>query len=137
VANDMGRQRLGAWVFSGFGLVALMLGTGGVFGLVAYLAESRRREFGVRLALGATRGDVVRRGVAAGVAPVSIGSVAGILLAALVARLFVSLLPGVSALDPVTYLSVAILMIGCAAMAGLCAAWRLRHIAPGDALRAE
>ena len=54
IARDLGRQRLGAWFFSGFGLVALVLGAGGVFGLVAYLAESRRREFGVRLTLGAT-----------------------------------------------------------------------------------
>jgi hypothetical protein len=49
VARDLGRRRLGAWFFSGFGLIALVLGAGGVFGLVAYLAESRRREFGVRV----------------------------------------------------------------------------------------
>jgi putative ABC transport system permease protein len=137
VARDLGPQRLGAWFFSGFGLVALVLGAGGVFGLVAYLAESRRREFGVRLALGATPGDLVWRGVGAGLMPVSIGATAGLLVAALVARLFVAVLPGLSALDPLTYASVALLMVGCAAVAGLAAAWRLRHIAPGDALRAE
>ena len=72
VARDLGRQRLGAWFFSGFGLIALVLGAGGVFWLVAYLAESRRREFGIRLALGATSGHLVRRGVVAGVVPVAI-----------------------------------------------------------------
>lgn len=41
MARDLGRQRLGAWFFSGFGLVAVVLGVGGVFGLIAYLAESR------------------------------------------------------------------------------------------------
>jgi putative ABC transport system permease protein len=137
VARDLGRQRLGAWFFSGFGLIALVLGAGGVFGLVAYLAESRRREFGVRLALGATPGDLVWRGVAAGLAPVSTGASGGLLLSALVARVFVSMLPGLSALDPLTYASVAILMVGCASAAGLAAAWRLRRVAPGDALRAE
>jgi hypothetical protein len=54
VERDIGGQRLGAWFFSGFGLTALLLGVIGVFGLVAYLAESRQREFGVRLAFGAT-----------------------------------------------------------------------------------
>jgi ABC-type antimicrobial peptide transport system permease subunit len=137
VRRDLGRQRLAAWFFSGFGLVALVLGAGGVFGLVAYLAESRRREFGVRLALGATPRDLVWRGVVAGLVPVSIGTAAGLVLAALVSRVFVALLPGLSAFAPLTYASVAALMIGCAAAAGVAGAWRLRRTAPADALRAE
>ncbi len=137
VARDLGRQRLGAWFFSGFGLIALVLGAGGVFGLVAYLAESQRREFGVRVTLGATPGDLVRRGVAAGLAPVGIGAVAGLVVAAIAARLFSTALPGLSPLDPLTYASVAVLMTTCAAGAGLTAAWRLRTAAPADALRAE
>ena len=137
VARDLGRQRLGAWFFSGFGLIALVLGAGGVFGLVAYLAESRRREFGVRVALGATPRDLVRRGVAAGLVPVSIGAVTGLVVAAIVTRLFVTALPGLSTLDPLTYASVAMLMTTCAAGAGFTAAWRLRTATPADALRAE
>jgi putative ABC transport system permease protein len=137
VARDLGRQRLGAWFFSGFGLVALVLGAGGVFGLVAYHAESRRREFGVRLALGATPRDLVWRAAAAGLAPVATGVAAGLVLASLVVRVFVALLPGLTALDPLIYAGVGILMIGSAAVAGLAAAWRLRRAAPGDALRAE
>jgi putative ABC transport system permease protein len=137
VARDLGRQRLGAWFFSGFGLIALVLGAGGVFGLVAYLAESRRREFGVRVALGATPRDLVRRGVAAGLVPVGVGAAAGLIAAAIVARVFVSALPGLSTLDPLTYVSVALLMTACAAGAGLTGAWRLRTVAPADALREE
>jgi predicted permease len=137
VADDLGRQRLGAWFFSGFGLVALLLGAGGVFGLVAYLVESRRREFGVRLAIGATPGHLVRCGLAAGLTPVAIGTAAGVLVAALVARVFVTLLPGLSTLDPITYVSVSLLMIGGTAVAGFAAAWRLRRIGPAEALRAE
>ena len=133
----MGRQRLGAWFFSGFGLTALLLGVGGVFGLVAYLAESRYREFGVRLALGATPRDLVRHGLAAALAPVTLGAAAGLVFAALVARLFTSLLTGLSALDPLTYAGVAVTMLGCAALAGLGAAWRLRRVVPVDALRTE
>jgi len=108
VMRDLGRQRLGALFFSAFGLVALALGAGGVFGLVAYLAESRRREFGVRLALGATPGDLIRSGVAAGLVPVLLGVGTGLLAAAIVARVFVSLLPGLRPLDPLTYGTVGI-----------------------------
>jgi putative ABC transport system permease protein len=137
MARDLGRQRLGAWFFSGFGLVALVLGAGGVFGLVASLAESRRREFGVRLALGATPRDLVWRGVAAGLTPAAIGTGLGLVCAAIVSRIFVAVLPGLSALDPATHTGVALLMIGCATASGLSAAWRLRRLAPGEALRAE
>jgi putative ABC transport system permease protein len=137
LARDLGRQRLGAWFFSGFGLAALMLGVGGVFGLVAYMAESRRREFAVRLALGATQRDLVQHGVRAALVPVTVGVVAGLIGAALVARLFTSLLTGLSSLDPLTYATVAVTMLGSATLAGLSAAWRLRRLMPTDALRME
>jgi predicted permease len=137
IARDLGRQRLGAWFFSGFGLVALLLGVLGVFGLVAHLAESRQREFGIRLALGATPGDLVRRGLVAAVIPVSAGLCIGLLCAAGISRLFTSLLTGLSALDPLTYLVVALTMLGCATAAGVGGAWRLRRLAPLEALRTE
>lgn len=137
VTRDLGRQWLGAWFFSGFGLVALLLGAGGVFGLVAYLAESRRREFGVRLTLGATPRDLLRRSLAAGLKPVSMGAAAGLVLAALIARVFVAWLPGLSTLDAPTYASVAVLMIGSAAAAGLAGGWRVRHLSPAEALKTD
>lgn len=136
VARDIGRQRLGAWFFSGFGIAALLLGVGGAFGLVAYLSESRRREFGVRLALGATMSDLVRHGLYAALVPVSAGVAVGLALGALVSRLFSALLVGVSAIDAATYAAVAAAVLSCAAMAALAAAWRLRRTTPSDALRA-
>ena len=136
IARDIGRQRLGAWFFSGFGLAALLLGVGGAFGLVAYLAESRRREFGIRLALGADMSHLVRRGLAAALAPVSAGVAAGLILAGIVSQVFAALLAGISALDAVTYLLVAVTMLSCATIAALAAAWRLRRTNPCDALRA-
>ncbi len=135
VARDIGRQRLGAWFFSGFGLAALLLGIGGAFGLVAYLAESQRREFGVRLALGANMGHLVRRGLAAALVPVCAGLAAGLFLAALVSRMFTSLLAGISAFDTLTYVAVTVMTLGCAAVAALAASWRLRRTSPADALR--
>jgi hypothetical protein len=135
MARDLGRQRLGAWFFSGFGLTALLLGVGGVFGLVAYVAESRQRECGVRLALGATTGDLVRHALAAALVPVSIGVAAGLLCAAWISQLFASLLTGLSALDALTYAAVAMTMLCSAALAALAAAWRLRRMMPSDALR--
>jgi ABC-type antimicrobial peptide transport system permease subunit len=75
--------------------------------------------------------------VAAGLIPVGIGAVTGFVAAALVARLLATALPGLSTLDPVTYASVALLMTACSAVAGLTGAWRLRGVAPAEALRAE
>jgi putative ABC transport system permease protein len=135
VNSDLGRQRLGAWFFSSFGLVALILGAGGVYGLVAYLAEARRRDFGVLLALGATTSDLIRRGVSAGLLPVAAGVVIGWGAAALVSRVFIAVLPGLSPLDPLTYLSVGAIMTACAFAAGLIGSLSLRALAPSDALR--
>jgi putative ABC transport system permease protein len=136
VARDISRQRLGAWFFSGFGLATLILGVGGAFGLVAYLAESRRREFAVRLALGATMADLVRHGLFAALTPVALGVAIGLACGALVSRLFSAMLVGVSAMDLITYALVAVTMLACAAAAALMAAWRLRRMTPSDALRA-
>jgi ABC-type lipoprotein release transport system permease subunit len=98
----------------------------------------RREEPGRRgLALGATDRDLVWRGLAAGLTPVATGTGIGLLAAALVARVSVSLLPGLGVLEARTYAAVAVMMICCAAGAGLSAAWRLRRLSPAEALRAE
>jgi hypothetical protein len=136
IARDIARQRLGAWFFSGFGLAALLLGVGGAFGLVAYLAESQRHELGVRLALGADLSDLVRHGLSAAMIPVSVGVAAGLLLGAIASQVFAALLNGVSPLDALTYAAVAVAMLGSAAVSAGAAAWRLRRMSPCDALRA-
>lgn len=137
VARDLGRQRLGAWFFSGFGLVALLLGVGGVSGLVAYLTQARQREYGVRLALGATPRRLVRHAVSTALAPVACGTVAGLAGAGWMSAFVASLLVGLSALDPLPYLAAAGLMLAAAYVSGLSAAWRLRRVAAVDALRQE
>ncbi len=137
VGRDIARQRLGAWTFSGFGLVALLLGISGVFGLVAYLAHARRREFGVRMALGAELSNVVRTAVTAALGPVTVGVAAGLLIGAMVSRVFAALLVGIDRLDPGTYAGVGLAMLVPATLAALAGAWRLRRLTPSDALRRE
>jgi hypothetical protein len=114
---------------------AATLGVGGVFGLVAYLSETHRREFGVRMALGAGPRDLVRQGVGAALVPVSGGVAAGLALGSVVSQAFRALLVRIGTLDPETYVAVAIAMLSCATMAALAAAWRIGRTSPADALR--
>lgn len=137
LARDLARERVGAWFFSGIGLIAFALGVGSVFGLVAYLADSRRREFGVRLALGATARDLIGRATWAGVLPVAAGAGVGLIAAGFLSRFAASLIYGVSRLDALTYATTAGVMLAAATIAAAIASWRIRRIAPLDALRAE
>jgi ABC-type antimicrobial peptide transport system permease subunit len=134
---DLGRERLGAAFFAVFGLVSLALGVAAVFGLVAYLAESRAREFGVRLALGATPNRLIGVVVGTSLVPVVAGTVAGLAAAALLSGAVASLLHGINALDTVSYAGAAGVVLATAAVAGLAAALRIRQLSPSDALRAE
>jgi ABC-type antimicrobial peptide transport system permease subunit len=136
LGDDMGPQRLGAWVFSGFGFAALLLVVGGTFGLVAYLAESQRREFAVRMALGADWSNLVHHAVSVAVAPVGLGVFAGLCVGALTAHIFEALLVGIGAFDVATYFTVAVGTLLSAAAAAVMAAWRVRRTNPSDALRA-
>jgi hypothetical protein len=135
VGLDLGEARMGAWFFSGFGLIALALGLAGLFGLVAYFAESRRREFGVRLALGATSRSVMGHIVGAGLWPVLGGVLAGLVIAAGLARSVDAFLVGVGRFDPASYGMGALLLLAGAGAAGLLGAWRVRRLSPMDALR--
>jgi ABC-type antimicrobial peptide transport system permease subunit len=135
VSADLGRQRLGAWFFSGFGLVALFVGAGSVFGLVSYLAESRRREFGIRLALGASHWDVARLGISVALIPSMAGLLLGLGLSVGLSRVFTALLVGVSPFDWLTFSAVSVGLLSASAIAALAAAVRLRGILPIDALK--
>jgi predicted permease len=137
VRNDLARQRLGAWFFSGFGLTALILGVGGVFGLVSYATEMRQREFAVRLALGATPNRLLLHSLSDAVIPVAVGIVIGLGLSALVSRVFASLLAGLSPLDPLTYAAVAVTMAATATIAAITGAWPVRYHEPTVTLRRD
>jgi len=107
VSRDLGRQRLGATLFSGFGFVALILGVGAVYGLVWYAIETRRRDLSIRVALGATSADIVKILMTLGVVPVFVGCLAGVIVGFLLSSLFGALFIGVGALHLITYLCAA------------------------------
>jgi hypothetical protein len=136
VTRDLGRERVGASFFSGFGLLALCLGLAGIFGLVAYHAESRRRDLGVRLALGATPRGLMAEIVMMGTTPVLAGTGVGLVIAAIAARTVGAAFFGVSAVDLLTYALVGAALIGGAFVAAITAARRVTRISPMDALRA-
>jgi hypothetical protein len=137
VTRDIGRERLGAWFFSSFGLVVLVLSLAGVFGLVSYLTESRRREVGIRVALGARHAQVLWLFVSSALAPVVVGTVVGLGGAALVSKAVSAILLGVSRFDAMSYTAVAGLTVVSTTAAALLAAWRVRGFSANEALRAE
>lgn len=127
----------GARIFSVFGVVALVLAVVGVYGLKAYVVSRRTREIAIRLALGATNRGVLWMIVGEGVALTAIGLLAGGIAALAMARLLSALLYGVSAMDPVVFLS-AIATLGVAALAAsYLPARRATKLTPSTALRAD
>ncbi len=130
-------QRVAAIVLGSFGGVALLLATMGVYGIVAFSVSQRVREIGVRVALGAAGGDVIRLMVINGIRPVAIGVGVGFLAALAATRLLRSFLTGVSPTDPVTFAAVILAFLSVALCAALLPARRAARIDPLIALRAE
>jgi predicted permease len=129
--------RMAARMFSAFGLLALLLATIGVYGLKAYDVSRRTREIGIRIALGATTGDVARMLLVEGARTAAIGVAIGLLLAAGVGKLASGLLYRVSPFDPVVLTLAASVLAAAAMLASYGPARRATRIAPLDALRAE
>jgi predicted permease len=128
---------MGISIASGLALVALLLASLGVFGVVAYVVEERRREIGVRLALGANRAQVRRSIVAAMRWPVIGGLAAGLVFAIIGGFVLRSNLYGLSVLDPVSYLAVAALLSAAAIAATYIPMRRATRVDPAVTLRAD
>jgi ABC-type antimicrobial peptide transport system permease subunit len=129
--------RLGATLFTGFGLLALLVAIVGIYSTVSYGVSQRTHEFGVRAALGAQLGDVVRLVVGEGLRTVAIGVVLGIGLALAAGRLVAAMLYGVSPADPLTLALVPGVLLVVAAAAAVVPAWKAGRVDPMTALRAE
>ena len=129
--------RVGAALLGGVGLLAILLAGVGVAGVAAWTVAQRTREIGVRLALGAPPGAVLRDVLGDTWRTVAFGSIAGLVLALVVGRVIASQLYGVSFADPVTFVVVPVVLVGMAAGAVALPARRAVSIAPTEALRAE
>jgi ABC-type antimicrobial peptide transport system permease subunit len=119
------------------GAMALGLGLVGIYGVIAYSVSQRRREIGIRLALGAQQGDLKRMFVRDGVALALIGVAFGLGAAAALTRLMSPLLFGVGAIDPVTYAAVALILLTSAMLSSYLPARRAARVDPVEALGSE
>jgi predicted permease len=120
-----------------FGIVALLLATAGVFGVMAYAVNRRTREIGVRVALGASSGNVLRMVLGEGLRTICVGVATGIVGALGLTRLVQSLLFGVTANDPLTFGAVTLFLVGAALLACYIPARRAARVEPMVALRYE
>lgn len=136
-ATTVAPTRIGAMVFAAFGLLALLLAAVGLYGVIAYSVGRRTREIGVRIALGAGRGEVLRMVLAQGGRLALVGIAIGTIGAAAVARVLESLLYGVSGFDPVAYGAAAGMMLLVACLANLLPALAAARVDPVRALRSE
>jgi putative ABC transport system permease protein len=124
-------------LFEAFGLAALALAATGIYGVLSGSVTERLREIGIRVALGATRQNILRLVIRQGMTLTGIGALIGLLGAAAASRALITLLFGVSRLDPFTYLGVIALLGGVAAIACGLPAWRAAQVDPASTLRSE
>jgi len=129
--------RLCATLFGVFGLVGLLLASAGLYGVVAYAVRSRTREIGIRMALGARPGAVLRLVSKLSLGVVGAGLAIGLGIAWALSRFTASLLYGVSATDAVTYICVPAVLLATALIAVIGPARRAAAIQPMTALRME
>ena len=132
---SLASRRFSANLVAGFAGMALLLGSIGIYGLLAYMVGQRSREIGLRLALGAQRADVLRLVMGKGVVLAALGIVAGVIFSASTASMMASLLYGVRPHDPAVFLVVPLILLIVALLASYIPAWRATKVDPIAALR--
>jgi putative ABC transport system permease protein len=137
VSASVANQRFGAFLFTLFGFVALLLAASGIYGVISYSVAQRRHEIGVRAALGAPRREILRLILFEGAKLTLLGVAIGVIAALSLTRLMRGLLFEVSPIDPFTFASVALLLILVALLACYIPARRAARVDPMIALRHE
>jgi predicted permease len=137
IAGSLSRRRFSMTLLNAFAVVALLLSSIGLYGVISYLASQRTHELGIRIALGAQRSDVLGLVLNHGM-KMALGGVAlGLLAAVGLTRLLAELLYGVGATDPATFVVVTLLLVSVALLACFVPAWRATQVDPLLALRQE
>jgi len=137
LARSEAERRFVLVLFEAFGVVALILAATGIYGVLSGSVTERMREIGVRVAVGATRGDILALIIRQGMALSALGIVIGLAGAVVASHALISLLFGISRLDPATYFAVIALLAGVSVIACGVPAWRAAQIDPASTLRAE
>ena len=137
IADSIWRPRFSAWIFSILAGLAVLLTSVGVYGVVSYTASLRAYEVGIRVALGATPGNVVAAIMRDAMVPLAAGLGVSLVTALSLSRLLASLLYEISSYDPVTYLAAGALLLAIGAAASSRPAWKASTGDPIQALRAE
>ncbi len=137
IENSTGEPRFRSYLIAGFAGLALLLAAVGVYGLISFMVTQRVPEIGVRLALGASPGQVFRQVIGQGLRLAVIGVVVGLVAAAAATRLVQGLLFNTSATEPVIYLSLSALLLAMAVLACYVPARRAMRVDPMTALRSE
>lgn len=137
IANTQSERLLSMRLLAGFAVAALLLAVLGLYAVLSFLVQQRRREIGIRVALGASRGEVQALFVRQALRYVLLGLALGTTVALLLGRLLGSLLFGVSARDPLTFMSVAALLALTSCLAAYVPARRAAGLDPLPALRSE
>jgi putative ABC transport system permease protein len=137
MSASMGQPRFAAAVLGAFALVALGLAATGLYGVLSYQVLQRRREMGVRAALGATRSNLVRLVIREGLLVTIAGLALGLGAAMLLTRLMSGLLFGVQPIDAPSFIGAPLVLLIVALIACLLPARRAARVDPAEALRAE
>jgi putative ABC transport system permease protein len=137
IATQVVQQRFNAALLGVFALVALVLSTAGIYSVISYSVARRTREIGVRMALGAQTGDVLKLVIRKGMLLALIGIAGGLAASLVLTRVMQSMLFEVSASDPATFLGVAVLLALVALLACYLPARRATKVDPITALRYE
>jgi putative ABC transport system permease protein len=137
VSGSVAQPRFRTIILTAFSLLALVMASIGIYGVMNYLVIQRTREFGTRLSLGATQTDVLRLVLGRAATLIGVGTCLGLVGSVLLVRLITKLLFGTAPLDPLTYAAVPVLLAGVALVASYIPARRATRIDPIVALRCE